>query len=157
MDGRQRARYRRGCGAAAAAVIAALVIGAGHSARGVAQETKQPADPPDTASARSNDSRDCLGLHEIDRTDVVDDDTVLFYLRDGDVYRNDLKSSCPELKREDRFLYRVPQDQLCNIDTITVLREEGFGFREGASCSLGVFKSIDPDAATELLQQHQRN
>ncbi len=128
----------------------------GYSVRGVAQQSKPSAQAADPAKDAGNANRDCLGLREIERTDVVDNDTVLFYLHDGDVYRNDLPYACPELKSEDRFLYRVPQDQLCHIDTITVLRDEGFGFREGASCSLGVFKPIDPDAAARLLQQDQR-
>src|SRR4051812_23667524 len=76
--------------------------------------------------ASSGDARSCIPLNDIDRTSVIDDNTILFYGRGhDDVYRNDLPRSCPELRNEERFMYRVSLAQLCSNDTITVLEDAG--------------------------------
>ena len=92
----------------------------------------------------------CVSLHQIDRTKVVDDDTVLFFLKGGDVVRNDLPRRCPTLMSENTFMYRTSLEQLCNSDTITVLNDVGFGFLPGATCSLGEFEAITEDEADTL-------
>ena len=89
----------------------------------------------------------CVSLRQIDHTKVIDDDTVLFFLRGGDVMRNDLPGRCPTLMSEDAFMYRTSLDQLCNSDTITVLNDVGFGFTPGATCGLGEFEPITEDEA----------
>jgi hypothetical protein len=96
--------------------------------------------------------KNCINLNQIDHTDVVDDDTILFYMRGNEIYENDLPNRCPELRSEDRFLYRVSTSQLCNVDTITVLNDMGFGFMPGATCGLGKFAPISQEAADELLK-----
>jgi hypothetical protein len=96
--------------------------------------------------------KNCINLNQIDRTDVVDDDTILFYMRGKEIYENDLPNKCPELRSEDRFMYRTSTSQLCNVDTITVLNDLGFGFVPGASCGLGKFAPISEEAAEELLK-----
>jgi hypothetical protein len=96
--------------------------------------------------------KNCINLNQIDRTDVVDDDTILFYMRGKDIYENDLPNKCPELRSEDRFMYRTSTSQLCNVDTITVLNDLGFGFMPGATCGLGKFAPISEEAAEELLK-----
>lgn len=100
---------------------------------------------------RTDEPRNCLNLMTIDRTEVVDDDTMLFYTRNGAVYRNELKQACPTLGFEQRFMYRTTLTQLCDIDVITVLQDVGFGFLPTASCGLGKFQPIDEQAAEELL------
>jgi hypothetical protein len=84
----------------------------------------------------------CIRLNLIRSTTVVDDRTILFYLRGGDVYVNYLPQKCPNLAREERFSYRVPTNQLCQVDTITVLQNFGFGLTPGATCKLGSFDAI---------------
>jgi hypothetical protein len=106
--------------------------------------------------AEANETRNCVDLMRIDRTEVVDDDTVLFYMRNGTVYRNELTSSCPTLGFEERFMYRTVLTQLCDIDVITVLQDVGFGFMPTASCGLGKFEPIDEDTAEELVAEADR-
>jgi hypothetical protein len=113
--------------------------------------------------AAQNDAKDidrevknCINLNQIDHTDVVDDDTILFYMHGNEIYENDLPNKCPELRSEDRFMYRTSTSQLCNVDTITVLNDLGFGFRAGASCGLGKFAPISEEAAEELLKSAER-
>lgn len=110
-----------------------------------------------TGSAPAQDSssgRDpqCLDLRRIRSTTVVDDRTLLFRMRNGSVYKNDLTRACPGLSNEKRFMYRVTMDRLCAIDIITVLEDRGFGFTPGASCSLGQFAEISSDEADSLLE-----
>jgi len=112
-----------------------------------------PITAQDGRDAAPGDARSCIGLNEIDHTSVIDDNTILFYTRGHDVYRNYLPQSCPELKNEQRFMYRVSLPQLCANDTITVLEDAGFGFIPGPTCGLGKFAPITKDEADELEQR----
>ena len=110
---------------------------------------------PAPAKAQDGDReqvRNCITLTDVDRTRVVDDDTILFYLKNGTVYQNDLPNRCPTLEQEERFMYRVALNQLCNVDVITVLSDLGFGFMPMASCGLGKFAPISEEAAAELIR-----
>jgi hypothetical protein len=103
----------------------------------------------------ADEPRDCITLMEIDRTRVADDDTILFYMRGGDVYRNELPNRCPTLEFEERFMYRVTTGRLCSIDVITVIDDVGFGFMPGASCGLGEFEPISEEEADELTEERR--
>jgi hypothetical protein len=91
--------------------------------------------------------RRCVPLSSIDRTEVIDDGTVLFRMRNGEIYRNVLAHTCPTLKSRDQFAYRVNAAQLCAMDLITVLERQGLGFAPGPSCSLGSFEPVASTAA----------
>lgn len=93
---------------------------------------------------------DCVSTTRIRQTEIIDDRTILFYLRGGRVYNNILDRDCPDLKREDRFAYEVRGGRLCSVDMIRVLpRIGGIGF--GATCRLGDFHPITREEA-ELLE-----
>jgi hypothetical protein len=94
----------------------------------------------------------CIALNRVERTSVVDDDTILFYLNGRDVYRNDLPHRCPTLASEDTFMYRVTTTQLCSVDVITVLENIGSRFMPGPSCGLGAFTPISTEEAEALEQ-----
>lgn len=104
-----------------------------------------------TAAAQDeNETRKCVDLMRIDHTEVVDESTILFYMKGGDVYRNSLPNRCPSLATQERFMYRVALSQLCSIDVITVLADVGFGFIPTGSCGLGDFQPIDAEIAEQL-------
>jgi hypothetical protein len=103
------------------------------------------------------EARDCVELMRIDRTEVADDDTVLFYMRSGEIYRNELRSSCPTLGFEERFMYRTSSSRLCDIDVITVIDDVGFGFLPTASCGLGKFEPIAETTAEDLTDRAERS
>jgi hypothetical protein len=128
--------------AKATAVAAGVVIGLSLTA---ASSTAQE-DRGDTSS----EVRTCISLRQIDHTSVIDDDTILFYGRGREIFRNDLPNHCPELRTEQRFMYRVALSQLCSSDTITVLNDIGFGFTPGATCGLGKFAPITSEEADQL-------
>ena len=86
-------------------------------------------------------ARMCLQLQDIRNTRVIDDQTIDFITRSGDVYRNRLPNSCPQLGFERGFTYATSITQLCSVDIITVL-VQGQPMMRGASCGLGQFTPI---------------
>jgi hypothetical protein len=98
------------------------------------------------ALADDGGTRRCVARSSIDRTEIVDDGTILFRMRNGDVYRNVLRHECPTLKSRDQFAYRVNTAQLCSADLITVLERNALGFARGPSCSLGTFAPVGSSA-----------
>ncbi len=95
---------------------------------------------------------DCISLMRLDYSDVVDDRTILFFMTNKDVRLNTLPSACPGLDREERFMYRVTMNKLCQTDVITVLYNAGDGFLEGPSCQIGAFQPISREAAQKLRE-----
>lgn len=110
-----------------------------------------PASAQDTAKPEH-----CISLTRIERTDVVDERTILFYMTGRAIYRNSLPLRCPGLVSEDRFMYRVTMNQLCDLDVITVLYDAGFGLVEGPSCGLGKFEPVTPMFAKQLKKDAAR-
>ena len=74
----------------------------------------------------------CLYTYQIDRTKVVDAQTIDFRMRDGTVYRNVLQHKCTGLTFNG-FVYLVQTDQICdNLQSIRVLETNDI-------CVLGAF------------------
>jgi hypothetical protein len=75
----------------------------------------------------------CLRTIDIDHTSVPDTRTILFHMKDGQIWKNALVGDCPDLKF-DGFEYVVRfSDEICgNLQSIRVLRS-------GAVCLLGPF------------------
>ena len=82
-------------------------------------------------------TRDCLATHTLRSTAVLDDQTILFQLRDGSVWKNTLDFRCPTLGFHEAFSYESHGLQLCNLDTIKVFEPNGIS---GATCGLGKFE-----------------
>ncbi len=87
--------------------------------------------------------RDCLSLAQVQSTNVVDDQTIDFRLRDGSTWRNRLPYSCPTLGFERAFSYSTSIPQLCHVDMIRVIVQSNPSM-QGASCGLGKFERL-PD------------
>ena len=85
----------------------------------------------------ASNTRDCLSTHTLRSTAVLDDQTILFQLRDGSVWKNTLDFSCPTLGFHESFSYVSHGSRLCDLDSIKVF--EPFGI-SGASCGLGKFE-----------------
>ena len=82
----------------------------------------------------------CLSTRDMRQTTPQDDGTaILFHMRDGSVWRNDLHGRCPDLKY-DGFVWnlRNPSEAVCeNEQVLRVLRS-------GEICTLGKFTQIAP-------------
>ena len=98
----------------------------------------------------------CLHLNSVDSIEILDEQHVLFYMRGGQIYNNHLARKCPGLRRNDTIMYRTTLNQLCSIDTFTVLERLGGGFMPGATCALGKFYPTTRDEV-EALKARQRD
>ena len=95
--------------------------------------------------------QDCVSVSNIDQTEAIDDQNLIFRMRRNDqVFRNHLPRRCPGLQRENRIGYQARGGRLCSIDTITVLEQFGVGFRNGFTCRLGEFVPLSPEEVEDL-------
>lgn len=97
------------------------------------------------STATDEEPQNCVSLHAIRNTRVLDDRTILFEMAGHKTLLNRLPHRCPQLGFEKRFAYRTSLSQLCNTDIITVITS----FGRGASCGLGMFETYvepEPDA-----------
>lgn len=88
----------------------------------------------------------CVQLNQVRSTTVRDDKNIDFEMRNGQVFRNTLPHSCPGLGFQRTFGYRNVTNQLCSVDTITVVQTGG-GPTRGATCGLGQFVPMKPAPA----------
>jgi hypothetical protein len=93
---------------------------------------------------------DCITASRIDHTAIIDERTIVFYMRGGDIYRNRLSYNCPQLLRDKTFSYDLATSQLCDVDVVTVIEHLGSTLREGVSCGLGPFYPITQEEAEFL-------
>lgn len=87
--------------------------------------------------------KSCVNISQIRSTKVVDNSTIDFRMVGGKTYRNTLPYSCSGLKFEDRFSYRTSLNQLCSVDIVRVLHDQGGQLTEGAGCGLGKFQMVE--------------
>lgn len=119
-----------------------------------------PASGQDGAEEEAFDRtpKDCIMSSSIRETEAIDDQNVLFFMRDRTVYRNHLPRKCPGLEREDRFSYKLEGTRrLCSINTITIIEDSFFGggvggLREGFTCRLGEFVPLTPEEVADLVR-----
>ncbi len=129
------------------ALIACAVVGLTLPAQ--AQRGANSAD--EEAEFLDREPEDCIRTSRIRNTEIIDDETILFYMRGSRVYRNALDHACPGLERSGRFIMETRNGQLCSIDTVTSFRQFGSTFFPGATCMLGPFHPITREEA-ELME-----
>ena len=88
-------------------------------------------------------AKNCIPISQIRSTKVIDSRTIDFRMAGGKTYRNSLPQSCPGLKFEERFSYRTSLNQLCFVDIVHVLHNQGGQLHEGAGCGLGKFQMVE--------------
>ena len=124
------------------AVLIAAATLAGCSETTPRTAAAPPPAPKNTVASAAAPAN-CVQLSQIRESRVVDDSTIDFYLRGGQVLRNSLPNKCPQLGFERAFTYSTSLSQLCSVDIITVIIQGG-GPRTGASCGLGKFVPYTP-------------
>ncbi|HEY1615810.1 MAG TPA: hypothetical protein VGF97_19215 [Rhizomicrobium sp.] len=108
-----------------AATLAVLTTAAG------AQDMATP------AVLKSPNNHVCLWTYMIDHTTTVDANTILFHLKNGQVWRNTLQGPCRGLKFHG-FTYLTRSDTICsNAVPISVIETH-------EACSLGNFTATTP-------------
>jgi hypothetical protein len=89
-------------------------------------------------AAPDNSSPKCLMASLVDGTGVIDENTVIFRMKDGTVWKNTLRQSCPNLKFAQGFSEVIRSDEICaNQQIIHVLGT-------GNVCQLGAFSRATP-------------
>ena len=91
------------------------------------------------APATSSPASVCLNARNIQRTEVRDDRTILFHMRDGKVWRNTLRRICPMLKTSS-YTQVLHNDQVCSNQQFIHVTQTG------DMCSLGDFTPVEPSA-----------
>jgi len=91
--------------------------------------------------APPNPTPSCIAASRVDRTEIVDDRTILFKMLDKTVYKNTLSATCPGLSNDVHgFIYEpIPGsgDVCANLQTIRLLTTHEV-------CFLGTFTRVDP-------------
>lgn len=94
----------------------------------------------------------CVQTSRIRRTRIIDDETIVFFMRGRETYQNILPLQCAGLKRADRFAYEAQGGRLCSSDTIQVLEDFGPGrLIPTFVCRLGEYYPISDLEAQELI------
>jgi hypothetical protein len=81
----------------------------------------------------------CLNSQQVDYTHVADANTVLFHMKDGKIWKNSLKASCPGLLLHG-FSYLTHYDEICSNQVPIEVQ------KTGATCTLGAFTPYSPPA-----------
>ena len=92
----------------------------------------------------------CISSRPVRKTEVLDDQNILFYMRGATIYLNHLLKPCKGLAQEGRFMYRTTVARLCRADMITILRDTGLGMTTGRSCKLGTFWGITEEDVEKI-------
>lgn len=92
----------------------------------------------------------CVSSRPIRKTEVLDDQNILFYMRGTAIYLNHLPKPCKRLSQESRFMYRTTVARLCRLDLINVLNDTGLGVSAGRACKLGSFYAITQEDVEKL-------
>ena len=114
---------------------------------------------PDALADDTDEVREpqrCINSRSIRRTEVINDDYVLFWVQGRRMYLNALQSSCTGLTQERRFSFETTTRSLCAHDKIRVLRESGLGVYEGRSCTLGRFQEMTEEALDDFIKERTR-
>ena len=119
-----------------------FALGACAATAGNSGSTSGSQSTPAAAESAKPATTDCIDLIRIDRSEVVDDQTILFHMKGGKVWKNTLPYKCPRLGFEKAFSHKTSINRLCSIDTITVL--DTTARLPGASCGLGKFEAYTP-------------
>jgi hypothetical protein len=113
---------------------------------------------PRGAGQEAGAEQTCLYMGDVRRTAILDDNNILFYMRNGTIYQNHLRNTCFMLRSANRFTYgSTSLRRLCVGDLIQVLPESSFGGAAFpmAACNLGTYLQIDKDVADDLLATSQ--
>jgi hypothetical protein len=86
----------------------------------------------------------CLQLSQIGESPVIDDNTILLKLKNGEFRRVDMRGRCPSL-RMSGFAHKTPSDDFCTSTVLTV-RSPG-----KASCTIERIAEIDRAEADALM------
>ena len=92
----------------------------------------------------------CIDTRRISNTRIVDKQNILFYMRGGEIYHNELPRSCFGLRPGKTISYRTSLSRLCSNEFITLLDSFGMGMSRGPSCAIGKFRPVTKEEADAI-------
>jgi hypothetical protein len=111
-------------------------------------------DPDERGTSKPEGAENCVSLAAIRKTRIVDDQTIIFYMRGDNIFINRLPRKCNGLKRGDGYSYETSLTQLCNTDIIRVLQRFGGALpRPQNACGLGFFQPTTAEAVDLLINE----
>jgi hypothetical protein len=119
-----------------------LTVAASFAFCGVAGAATKSKDEVLSGFTRTGQLESCLPLRDIDNSQILDDQTILFKTTGKQTYLNELPGPCPELKVQGTFSYKTPVNRLCNTDSITVV--DTALHQQLSACLLGKFEKLTP-------------
>jgi hypothetical protein len=124
------------------AVILALLLTAGAPA----QDGEDGEDGCEAGVAQA-----CLDHPTIRRTRIINDRNIAFFMRNGDIYNNQLPRQCPTLRRTSLVNYAIENRSVCAGSLFQVLWEAGTGnFVPSFVCQLGPFVPVTAEQLEDL-------
>lgn len=133
-----RARHSIGQAASSVALVVAMTAGGALRAD----------DAPSVAQR-------CVHVERIDQTRIVDERSILFFMRDHTVLQNVLPRACAGLRQADRIAYDVVGGTLCANELVTQLVDVG-SYSRGVRCPIGLFVPISDDEVQRLLPKRSK-
>jgi hypothetical protein len=89
-------------------------------------------------AANAKDADICLSARDVDHTSVLSDSEILYVMKNGKIWKNTLRRTCPGLRFEHAFSESIIADGICsNRQMITVVNR-------GTPCFLGAFTPYTP-------------
>ena len=89
--------------------------------------------------AQTDQAPVCIDVRDIQSRRAISNQEIRFEMKDGSVWVNHLKRSCPNLRFENAFSWDVTGGTVCaNLQTIYVLNS-------GNACQLGEFTPAAPE------------
>jgi hypothetical protein len=108
-------------------------------------------EPPEVEEDDSiNEGERCISSRPVRKTEVLDDQNIIFYMSGRAIYLNHLPKPCKKLAQTGRFMYRTTVARLCRSDIITILHDTGLGLGKGRSCKLGTFYGITDEDVEKI-------
>ena len=123
--------------------LALVLVASTLAAGGMSYAAAKPSDDDKYEITEVGEPKSCIIRSQIRQTDVIDDETIDFVMRNGDIYRNKLPYRCNGLGFEEAFSYRTSVNRLCNVDIIRVLDQTAGRIQTRAACGLGKFQQIE--------------
>ena len=129
-------------------VLAALLLA------GCATAPQAPEDADDAARAERDYARvppaqpqNCIRVREVRSMEAVGNHSILFYLPNGDAWRNRLRRPCNAIRSNVVFSYDVQSGRLCAGEILNVLDRFGGGLQRMGACALGEFDYLVEEQA----------
>ena len=118
------------------------LVALGLTACASTQERGERQPPEELARyVATGEFENCISISRIKRSRPLDDYTILFTMRGGTVYVNQLPYRCAQLGFEKRFSYSTFINRLCSTEIITVFSPT---IGPITSCGLGRFERLEP-------------